>query len=63
MLDDQIQIGIVGTGYAAKLRAESFGRDERSRVVAITGHTPEKTATFSQTYQAQAVDSWQQLVA
>lgn len=63
MTHDQIRLGIVGTGYAAKLRAETFGQDERSRVVAIAGHTPEKTATFSQTYQAQAVESWQQLVA
>lgn len=61
-LTSPVRVGIVGTGYAAKLRAETFQQDERSRVVAIAGHTPEKTATFSQTYQAQAVDSWQQLV-
>jgi biliverdin reductase len=62
MTNDQIRVGIVGTGYAAKLRAETFGQDARSRVVAISGHTPEKIAAFSQTYQAQALDSWQQLV-
>jgi len=63
MIDEQIRVGIVGTGYAAKLRAETFGQDKRSRIVAIAGHTPEKTAAFSQTYHSQAVDSWQQLVA
>lgn len=63
MTNDQMRVGIVGTGYAAKLRAETFGQDERSRIVAITGHTPEKIAAFCQTYQAQAVDSWQRLIA
>ena len=57
-----VRIGLVGTGYAAKLRAETLLQDARSHLVAVVGHTPEKTQAFSQTYQAEAVDSWQQLV-
>lgn len=58
----QVRAAIVGTGYAAKLRAETLVQDERSHLVAIAGHHPEKTQAFSQTHQAEAVSSWQQLV-
>ncbi|MBE9190867.1 Gfo/Idh/MocA family oxidoreductase [Gloeocapsopsis crepidinum LEGE 06123] len=58
-----VRVGIVGTGYAAKLRAQTFHQDERSQVVAIVGHTLEKTQEFAQTYQAEAIMSWQELVS
>ncbi|MEC4814483.1 MAG: Gfo/Idh/MocA family oxidoreductase [Scytonema sp. PMC 1069.18] len=57
-----ILVGLVGTGYAAKLRAETFSQDKRSRLVAVAGHTPDKTQTFAQAYQAEAMASWEQLV-
>lgn len=57
-----VRVGLVGTGYAAKLRAETLQADERARIVAIVGHTPEKTEAFSQTYQTETISSWQQLV-
>lgn len=57
-----VRVGLVGTGYAAKVRAETLQQDDRSHLVAIAGHTPEKTEAFSQTYQVEAVSSWQQLV-
>lgn len=56
-----VRVGLVGTGYAAKLRAETLHKDSRAQLLAIVGHTSEKTAEFSQTYQAQVVTS-QQLV-
>jgi biliverdin reductase len=55
-------VGLVGTGYAAKLRAETLQKDGRSALVAVVGHTPEKTDVFSQTYQAEAQGSWEALV-
>jgi biliverdin reductase len=57
-----IKVGLVGTGYAAKLRAETVQADPRSHLVAVVGHSPERTATFSQTYAAQTVESWQELI-
>ncbi len=57
-----IRVGLVGTGFAAKLRAETFQADSRSRLVAVSGHTPEKTQEFAQTHQTSALDSWQDLV-
>jgi len=57
-----IRVGIVGTGFAAKLRADTINGDPRARLVAVTGHTPEKTEEFSQIYQATPVKSWSELV-
>ena len=57
-----VRVGLVGTGYAAKLRAQTLQTDARSHLAAVVGHTPEKTEAFAQTYQAEAVADWQQLV-
>jgi biliverdin reductase len=58
----KVRVGLVGTGYAAKLRAEALVGDERSHLVAIVGHQPENTAAFAQEYQTFALTSWEQLV-
>lgn len=57
-----IRVGLVGTGYAAKLRAETLQADPRSHIVAVSGHTPANTEEFSQSYQALGLTSWGELV-
>ena len=57
-----IKIGIVGTGYAAKKRAEAIKQDQRAQLVAVTGNTSAKTQEYCQKYDVAAVDSWRQLV-
>lgn len=57
-----IRVGIVGTGFAAKRRAETFQVDERSHLVAVSGHTPEHTQEFATTHHILAVDDWTDLV-
>lgn len=57
-----IRAGIVGTGFAAKLRAQALQTDSRSHLIAVSGHTPETTQEFASNYAASALDSWQQLV-
>ncbi|MBF2007788.1 MAG: Gfo/Idh/MocA family oxidoreductase [Chlorogloeopsis fritschii C42_A2020_084] len=59
----KLQVGLVGTGYAAKLRAEALLRDGRSHLVAVVGHTPEKTEAFAKDFQCSVMSSWQELVA
>lgn len=59
----KLGVGIVGTGYAAKRRAEAFQADERSQLIAVTGNSPENTATFCQTYGIVPINSWQQLIS
>lgn len=57
-----LKVGLVGTGYAAKLRAETLQNDQRTDLVAVVGHTVEKTAEFSRTYQAEDFASVAELV-
>ncbi|NES95630.1 MAG: Gfo/Idh/MocA family oxidoreductase [Desertifilum sp. SIO1I2] len=57
-----LRVGIVGTGFAAKLRSQAFRDDERSQLFAIAGHTVEKTQELAQSLDTQAVESWQNLV-
>jgi biliverdin reductase len=57
-----IRAGIVGTGFAAQRRAEAFQADARSRLVAVSGHTPEATQEFAKNHLTTAVDSWTDLV-
>ncbi|MDM9383176.1 Gfo/Idh/MocA family oxidoreductase [Chlorogloeopsis sp. ULAP01] len=59
----KLRVGLVGTGYAAKLRAEALLRDERSHLVAVVGHKPEKTEAFAKDFQCSVISSWQELVA
>ncbi|NJO75886.1 MAG: Gfo/Idh/MocA family oxidoreductase [Leptolyngbyaceae cyanobacterium RM1_406_9] len=56
-----IRVGLVGTGYAAKVRAEALQTDPRSHLVTVVGHTLEKAAAFSQTYATEASSSWMEL--
>lgn len=57
-----IRVGLVGTGYAAKVRAEALQADSRSQLVTVAGHTLEKATAFSQTYSVEASNSWIDLV-
>lgn len=58
-----IRVGIVGTGYAAQRRAEAFGADGRSPVVAVSGYRESSTASFAEKYGVEAVLDWRELVA
>lgn len=57
-----IRVGIVGTGYAAKRRAETFLEDERSQLCLVTGHTAENVKNFCQSYQVAACETYEALV-
>jgi len=58
-----IKVGIIGTGFVGKLRAEAISQDERSHLVALAGHSPAKTLELATQHQAQVINSWQELVA
>ncbi|MGD1917517.1 MAG: Gfo/Idh/MocA family protein [Pleurocapsa sp.] len=57
-----LKVGIVGTGYAAKKRAEAIKSDRRTQLVAVTGNTPHRIQEFCQMFEIEAVDSWVKLV-
>jgi biliverdin reductase len=58
---NSLRVGLVGTGYAAKLRAEALRQDPRTNLIAIAGN-PERTAALAQEYAIEVINSWQQLV-
>ena len=62
LVNSPIRVGIVGTGFAAKLRAETVQADARAHLVIVAGHNPEKTAAFCQEFGVQAAVSWRKLV-
>ncbi|MDX2241206.1 MAG: Gfo/Idh/MocA family oxidoreductase [Leptolyngbyaceae cyanobacterium bins.302] len=57
-----MQVGLIGTGYAAKLRADTLQAETRAHLVAIAGRDLERTQTFSQPYGVVAYDSWQKVM-
>ncbi len=57
-----LKVGIVGTGYAAKKRAEAILADKRAKLVYVTGNSPEKIQDFCLNFPVTGIDSWQQLV-
>jgi biliverdin reductase len=61
-VDFPIRVGLVGTGYAAKVRAEAVNAEERAKLVGVAGHTPEKTQEFGHIHQTQAFNVWNELI-
>ena len=57
-----MRVGLVGTGYAAKLRAQALLNDARTELVAVVGNTPAKTAAFAKDFQCKALSSVEQLI-
>jgi len=57
-----VRIGLVGTGYAARARAEALQKDERARLVAVAGHTLEKTIAFGETFGLEVIPDWKDLI-
>ncbi|MDB9516427.1 Gfo/Idh/MocA family oxidoreductase [Roseofilum reptotaenium CS-1145] len=61
-METDLKVGLIGTGFAARLRAETLHADSRSRLMAVVGYNPQKTAEFAQKYGARMLESWQELV-
>lgn len=61
-LSTPIRVGLVGTGFVAKRRAEALKNVAHAQLVAVTGHTSPQTRSFCQIYGAQPCPSWTDLV-
>jgi biliverdin reductase len=57
-----IRVGIIGTGFAAKVRAQNIAAESRTQLVAVAGRTPDRTVEFAEGFEAQAIDDWQVLL-
>jgi biliverdin reductase len=58
-----LRVGLVGTGFVAKLRAQTIAAEARTQLVAVTGRNASRTAEFAASVDTQAVADWQTLVA
>lgn len=56
-----LRVGIVGTGYAARLRAFAFAQDPRSQVVVVAGQDGDRTQGIAQAHRAEAMADWRQV--
>ncbi len=59
---DVVRVGMVGTGFVARLRAEALQTMPQARLVAVAGHSAADTEAFAQRHGAVAVEQWQALV-
>ncbi|WP_448602582.1 Gfo/Idh/MocA family protein [Thermoleptolyngbya sp.] len=57
-----IRVGIVGTGYAAKTRAELVQADDRTRLVAIASRDLTRAQALAAPLDTEATDDWSALV-
>ncbi|HEY9631032.1 MAG TPA: Gfo/Idh/MocA family oxidoreductase [Coleofasciculaceae cyanobacterium] len=57
-----VTVGLVGTGYAAKARADALQADSRSRLIAVAGRNLSSAQAFGSSYEAEALPTWQDLV-
>lgn len=55
------RIGIIGTGWGARVQVPAF-RDAGLEVVAIAGHRPDNTRKIANELRLQPFDDWKQLV-
>ena len=58
-----VRVGLIGTGYAAKVRAESFLGHVQSDVVRVAGRDLSRAKAFAMEYGLTVSESWQDLVS
>jgi biliverdin reductase len=57
-----IRVGVIGTGFAAKVRAQNITTESRTHLVAVAGRTPDRTVEFAEGFNALPVDDWRTLL-
>ncbi len=57
-----MRVGIIGTGYAARSRAEAVRKDGQAQIVAIAGRNPDRTSPFATEFGAIACPDWSSLL-
>jgi biliverdin reductase len=57
-----IRVGLVGTGFVAKVRAQNLDLESRTQLIAVAGRNPSRTTAFAGEFNTRAVADWQTLV-
>ncbi len=58
----ELRVGLVGTGYAAKLRAKALKETEGAQLVVVAGRDSDRVQAFSQEHGIAPASDWQTLV-
>jgi biliverdin reductase len=58
-----LRVGLVGTGFVAKVRSQTLAAEPRTELVAVAGRDATRTTEFAASVGARAVADWQALVA
>jgi biliverdin reductase len=58
-----LRVGLVGTGFVAKVRSQTLAAEPRTQLVAVTGRNASRTADFAASVEVRAVADWRALVA
>lgn len=62
MVDAVIRVGLVGTGFVAKLRSQALLDDPRAHLVAVSGHLWDATCEFAANFNAEPCRSDEALI-
>jgi biliverdin reductase len=57
-----LQVGIIGTGFAANCRAEALVKSNMASGVAVSGNTEARLQKFASKYGLSVLNSWEKLV-
>lgn len=57
-----VRVGLVGTGYAADVRALALKADTRSHLLAVAGQSIDRTSAFAERHGIASVESWLDIV-
>ncbi|WP_310423463.1 Gfo/Idh/MocA family oxidoreductase [Chamaesiphon sp. VAR_48_metabat_135_sub] len=57
-----IRVGVIGTGFAAKVRTQNIVAESRTHLVAVAGRTPERTVEFAESCNALPITDWPTLL-
>lgn len=57
-----MRVGIVGTGFAARLRAEAIQADGRAQLMTVSGHQPERANLFAREFEATPYTDWLEML-
>ncbi len=57
-----IRVGVIGTGFAAKVRTQNLVAESRTHLVAVAGRTSERTVEFAESCNALPIADWQTLL-
>jgi biliverdin reductase len=57
-----IRVGMIGTGFAAKVRCQNLRAESRTELVAVTGRNPDRTAEFAAGFDTRGIADWQTLL-